>query len=107
MQTINTTTNPIVNIPNDWADLTGNITQNPALMQQLLDLINKQLYFSDINALTKVFDQIVSDDNEIYIGGLPNTEGTWKLGKTIGSEDLQFQYFTGGVWVTKGNISAA
>jgi len=104
MQYFNTTTNPIVGVPNDWSDITGDINSNQALVDQLNDLINKQLYFSDINNLTQVLDQIVGDDNEIYIGGLPDAEGTWKLSK---AEDgsLYFSVLQSGNWEARYAIN--
>ena len=102
MQYFNTTTNPIVGVPNDWSDITGDINSNQALVDQLNDLINKQLYFSDINNLTQVLDQIVGDDNEIYIGGLPDVEGTWKI--YVQGESLLFARYNGSEYELKGNF---
>jgi uncharacterized protein YycO len=102
MQTINTTTNPIVNIPQAWADLDGSIYDNVELTQELTDLINKQIYFSDLNNVTKALDLVVGDDGEIYVGGLPTAEGTWKIAKD--GDNLIFQRFDGGSWITKDTI---
>ena len=102
MQYFNTTTNPIVGVPNDWSDITGDINSNQALVDQLNDLINKQLYFSDINNLTQVLDQIVGDDNEIYIGGLPDVVGTWKI--YVQGEYLFFSRYNGSEYELKGNF---
>lgn len=102
---INTTTNPVVSIPNGWGDLSGSINDNPELMAQLTDLINKQLYFSDLNGVTKALDTIVGDNGEIYIGGLPTATGTWRIAKS--GINLVFQRFDGATWVTKDTISGA
>ena len=89
-------------IPNEWKLLSGNIMDNPQFVAQLVDLINKQLYFSDLNDLARVLDQIIGVNGEVYIGGLPTAEGTWKL--EVNGEDLEISRFDGNDWVVKQTI---
>lgn len=103
MQVINTTTNPIVSIPQAWADLDGSIYDNAELTAQLTDLINKQIYFSDLNNVTKALDLVVGDDGELYVGGLPTAAGTWKITKD--GNNLLFQRFNGTSWITRQIIT--
>jgi hypothetical protein len=102
MQYINTTLNPIVAIPNDWKDLTGDITQNQALMQQLTDLINKQLYYSDVNSIAQALDSVVGANGELYIGN-PSVDGNWMISKDDG--DLIIAKRENGAWVIKQTIN--
>lgn len=102
MQYINTTLNPVVGIPNDWQDITGDITLNTALMQQLTDLINKQLYYSDVNSIAQALDSVVGSNGELYIGN-PTVDGNWMIAKD--GDNLIIAKREDGEWVTKQTIT--
>jgi len=104
MQYINTTLNPIVGIPNDWADLTGSLSGNTALVELVQTLINKALYFSDLNSLTQALDTIIGDDGELYVGGLPDVAGTWRIRTVNAGDNLLFEKYDGANWEVKGSF---
>ena len=103
-------TSAVVGIPNEWKLLSGDIMENPDFVAQIQDLINKSLYFSDLNGLARALDNIIGDDDELYVGGIPTAEGTWRIIRgddyLIGSSNnLYFQRFDGNDWQTRSEIT--